>query len=493
MKEIIFYGGFAIVVPIGVLYAASSRFVREAVFVALIVSTSAPFLADINILGRNWYRGTTRGIEISYVDAFSIILLASTILTRRQDSWRHPAAAGVLPNGQPLDVRGVFWPVAFMPMVLYFAWASVTVLISYPHIFGIFELSKIIRGFIVFLAVAWFVRGPREIRLLVYGLFGAAFYVTARALQQRYIIGSFRVSYPFAHPNLLSMYCCAITPVALAVSFSNLSTRIRSLSLLVTAMMVGCVLLSISRTGYATVILTGGLTLASILGLRFNTRNIVIVIGILIVGSGMLYKSWDSVMSRLGTTNLENEYMQSGAGRGMYIRLARLISDEHPLGIGLNNWSWYVASTFDEDEAGTRQIPYHSTDERPESNRRGISSQTAPAHNLAALTLGELGWPGLLLMLTFWGAWGRATLGYLIDQRPDMTSRVLVGISFGMFAVFLHNFTEWAFRDTPVFLLMHIYAGVASAMCRQRNIFLQAPRFAIQPARIAAEGRTKSA
>ncbi|MEK7792894.1 MAG: hypothetical protein AAB353_00115, partial [Candidatus Hydrogenedentota bacterium] len=389
MKEIIFYGGFAFALPIGILAAVSSRVVREAVFVALIISTSAPYLVDINLMGRPWYRGTTRGIEISYLDAFAIILLVSTILTRRQDSWRYPAAAGVLPNGQPLDARGVFWPVAFLPMVLYFAWASVTVLVSYPHIFGVFELSKIVRGLIVFTAVAWFVRGPREIRLLVYGLFGAAFYVTARALQQRYIMGSHRVCLPFAHPNLLSMYCCAIAPVALAVSLSDLSNRIRSLSILVTVMMVGCVLLSISRTGYATIILTIGLTLASILGLRLNARNLVVVIGILMVGSGMLYKSWDSVMGRLGTTNLEQEYMEGGRGRGMYIRLARLISDEHPLGIGLNNWSWYVSGTFGEDEAGNVQIPYHSTDEPPDNPNPQLPAPPAPAHNLAALPLGE--------------------------------------------------------------------------------------------------------
>ena len=102
---------------------------------------------DVNFVSRDFYRGTTRGIDFSLVDILSISLLLSALLIPRK--------------GQS---RG-FWPASFGFLLLYFAYACFNVAISDPRLFGIFELSKMIRGIIIFLAVAFYVRSERELRI----------------------------------------------------------------------------------------------------------------------------------------------------------------------------------------------------------------------------------------------------------------------------------------------------------------------------------------
>src|SRR5690606_11559334 len=80
MKEIVFFGGFILCVPVGILLAVVSKRFQGLVFAALVFGTTntaglfgQPM--DINFISREWYRGTTRGIEITYLDLLTIILL----------------------------------------------------------------------------------------------------------------------------------------------------------------------------------------------------------------------------------------------------------------------------------------------------------------------------------------------------------------------------------------------------------------------------------
>src|SRR5712671_1173301 len=94
------------------------------------------------IASREFYRGTTRGFEFSLVDILSISLLASLLL---------------VPRGRS---RG-YWPASLGLMLLFFCYACFNVGIADPKLFGLFELSKMLRGLTIFLAVAFYVRGER--------------------------------------------------------------------------------------------------------------------------------------------------------------------------------------------------------------------------------------------------------------------------------------------------------------------------------------------
>src|SRR5215831_12077616 len=58
----------------------------------------------------------------------------------------------------------------FFLMLIFFLYGCFNVAISDPKIFGVFELSKMVRGFTIFLASAFFVRSERELRLFIWAL-----------------------------------------------------------------------------------------------------------------------------------------------------------------------------------------------------------------------------------------------------------------------------------------------------------------------------------
>jgi hypothetical protein len=141
----------------GILVACCSQRMRDAAFFGLSSCAVISERLDINFLSRQWYRGTTRGIEFSFIDILAISVLVSSILIPR--------------NG----TRRIYWPASLGFMLLYLGWQCCSVAISDPKIFGVFEITKTIRAIIVFLAAAFYVRGDRELRILVFGVCCAVF------------------------------------------------------------------------------------------------------------------------------------------------------------------------------------------------------------------------------------------------------------------------------------------------------------------------------
>src|ERR1051325_7007877 len=215
----------------GILLACLSHRVRDIFFFLLVTFSAVTELIDINFASHDWYRGTTRGFEVSFVDVLSISLLASAILRPR-----------------PGDRRW-FWPASFGLMLIYFLYAGFCVGIADPKIFGLFELSKMLRGLVVFLAAALFVRGERELRLFVFALGLAVCYEGLIALEQRYVYGIHRVSGTVDDSNSLSMYLCTTAPVFVAVLTSHFPKFLKALAAAAIGLAFIAVILTISRAG----------------------------------------------------------------------------------------------------------------------------------------------------------------------------------------------------------------------------------------------------
>ena len=136
----------------GIAATCLSRRLRDLFFFLLVVLTPMTQGLDVNFLSREWYRGTTRGFEFSLMDILSLSILFSSLLRphRGQSRW--------------------YWPASLGWMLLFFFYACFSVAISDPKLFGLFELTKMLRGIIVFLAAALFIRTNRELGLLAVAL-----------------------------------------------------------------------------------------------------------------------------------------------------------------------------------------------------------------------------------------------------------------------------------------------------------------------------------
>src|SRR5712692_883430 len=214
---------------LGIGVTTVSQRARDATFFVLVAGTALTEKLDINFVSRYWYRGTTRGFEFTFIDILAISLLVSTLLLPRpgQKRW--------------------YWPASLGALLLYLFYCGFSVSFSEPKLYGLFEVSKILRGIVVFLAAAWFVRTERELGILILVLGFTLCFEGALALKQRYLSGVYRVTGSLDHPNSLSMYLCMAGPMFVAAATANLPRYLRYFSMLCIWAAGVTILLTISR------------------------------------------------------------------------------------------------------------------------------------------------------------------------------------------------------------------------------------------------------
>jgi len=423
---------------------------RDLAFVAMLVLAPMTEDFDVNFVSRDFYRGTTRGFEFSLVDILSISLLLSGLLLPRR--------------GQS---RG-YWPASFGFMLVFFAYASFNVAIADPKLFGLFELSKMVRGLTIFLAVALFVRGERELRLFLLGLGLIVSYEGILALKQRYIYGLHRVPGSVDDSNSLSVFFCSTAPIFVAAINSQIPKWLKGLGAAAIALACVGVILTISRMGV--VIIGTVLVAATIATISYHitARKIIVGLFVVVAAIGAGAKSWKTLQSRFQGTDLAQEYGNNrNLGRGYYIRVAEAIVSDQVFGVGLNNWSYWVSEKYG-PRLGYRFVHYKGTDVEPstvippESNVD--EAQAAPAHSLGALTAGELGIPGLILFAIVWMRWFQMAASFLWPRTTDPLRRIGVGLFFALCGIFLQSLTEWVFRHSPIYYVININLGVLASL-----------------------------
>lgn len=448
-KYIIFFAGSIVFIPAGILLASNNRKLHDFVFMFLVFGTCMPeslfgLPTDINFISRQWYRGTTRGMEVSYLDLLAIVLLFSSLTMRRREGHRF------------------FWPPSLGLLLAYFGYCILNVAIfSDPKIFGVFELTKVARGILLFIAVAAYIRSPREIRLFVWALVVTMFYEAAVCLNERYIQGAHRVAGTLIHPNSLSMYSLQCLPIFIAISFAiDASKRLRNACIVASVVAAGCVLLSVSRTGFAALAIVSGGSFILCTKLRMTPRNVSLGLLGIVLATAMIAKSYDTIMSRLGGFDFQREYFSEEGDRGSYFRQAApAIRDRPIVGVGLNNWSWWISYRYAAEAGYDDFVPYPSMNEPPER-----LLQAPPAHNLYVLTVTELGWPGLMLLGALLIHWSWITGAGLLRRQNHVVDLFRLGAFLSLGGVLLQSVTEWEFRQTSMFFLCHIIIALGASL-----------------------------
>ncbi|HWV98973.1 MAG TPA: O-antigen ligase family protein [Candidatus Acidoferrum sp.] len=435
-------------IPAGVIVATFSQRARDAAFFTMVAATVITDRIDITFLSHYWYRGTTRGLEFSFVDLLAISVFAGCLLMPRRGTSRF------------------YWPASLGLMLVFLLYAGVSVMCSQPHVYGVFELSKMVRGFFFFLAAALYLRSQREIRVLVFALCCAVCFEGVLALKQRLIGGIERVPGTLDHENSLSMYICLVAPIFVAAATSSLPRLLRILSTIAIGAAALCSVLTISRAGIPIFALVMLGTTAFCVSWRITPKKLVATALVLLCIAGLFFKTWHSLDERYAEASFTDEYLDDQQeGRGYYLRLAKVIMDDKFFGVGLNNWSFWVSKKY----GAMVGRPYDDYDDlrtdKPDDQTIENLVWAAPAHNLAALTVGELGVPGLILLSLLWVRWFQMGLRFLFKRSPEPMHQLGVGLFFCLCGIFLHSLTEWTFRQTHIFLTFNILVGTLASLC----------------------------
>lgn len=468
-KDLIALALLLVAIPTGILIAAFSQRARDAAFFMMVAGTVITDRLDVNLLSHYWYRGTSRGLEFSFVDLLAISVFAGSFLMPRPGKSRF------------------YWPASFGLMLVFFLYAGVSVMLAEPKMYGVFELFKMVRGFFFFLAAALYVRSQRELGILVLALGCAVCFEGVWALKQRLIGGIDRVPGTLEHENSLSMYICLVAPIFVAAATSSLPRLLRVLSAVAIGAAAVCSVLTISRAGipiFALVML--GAT-AFCVSWRITPKKILAVSLIVLCVAGLSFKTWDSLKGRYAEASFKDEYLDDQQeGRGYYLRLARVIVEDKFFGVGLNNWSFWVSKKY----GAMVGRPYDDYGDvrtnKPDDQTIEDLVWAAPAHNLAALTVGELGVPGLMLFALLWVRWFQMGFRFLFKRTPEAMHRLGIGLFFCLCGIFLHSLTEWTFRQTHIFLTFNILAGTLASLCyakrHARKLSVEAEIFRELPA-----------
>jgi hypothetical protein len=491
---LLFSGSFG-----GTLIACLSQRVRDLFFFLVVSLTIVTEHVAMNFVSKEWYRGTSRGFEVSLIDILAIGLVASAFIRPRLRKVSTDAAAGgeAACNSEP-RVAGIFevapgvyqekrwfWPASFGLMILFFLYASICVAAADPKIFGLFALSKMLRGIIVTLAAALYVRSERELKLFVFALGATVCFEGLYALGERYINGTFRVPGTVDDSNSLSMYLCTTAPLFMAVLTSRFPAYLKALGAMAIAVAFVGVILTISRAGLIAILVMLFAATITTISYRITFRRVLIVLLVFAGIGGALAKSWKTVGERFKNDSLKKEYSSKRheQNRGYYIQIALAIAKDSWFGVGPNNWSYLVSNKYG-PRLGWHFVPYMDLDQAPSqkvpAGRDIDEPQAAPAHSLAALTTGEMGFGGLAIFGLLWLRWLLMGASFLWPRTPDPMRRMGVGIFFGMCGTVFQSLTEWVFHQSPIFFTFHIMVGVLASLCYLRKQERRAHKAALE-------------
>ncbi|MCP3137431.1 O-antigen ligase family protein [Pyxidicoccus xibeiensis] len=462
-KSIIFLSLCSVVIPAGVI--AVGRFPRLKHLCAglLIWGTTHSSARAINFFSREWYRGTTRGFEFCWLDFLWIFLLVDELRRRKP--------------GQRLAL-----PYGLVSMGVFFAYNVVNVLLSEPQLFGLFELSKMFRGVMVYVTMAYYVKNERDLRRVVLVLAITVIYEWFWAMHSRVVLGHSRADGTLFHPNTLSMFNLIAIPVLLAVSLSSVEQRLKRLCGVAAFLGSVSVLCTVSRAGLASLglLLVGvGLTCGA---LKLTPKTVAVAFALVLAAIPLGIKLAPSFQARFESEGgLSREFGgEAHEGRGAYVHLARLMQEDHFFGVGLNNWSYQVSNQYGR-MIGFGYIPYTGTDEAPPKGPIPAGSnvdaaQAPPGHSLYLITLGETGWPGVFFFAVVWLRWFKMGASFFFSRSPAFRSRFGLGVFFGLLGAFAQSFSEWEYRQTPLFFLLHTLLGALAAVYPARPSVMAKPR-----------------
>jgi hypothetical protein len=270
-------------------------------------------------------------------------------------------------------------------------------------------------------------------------------------------------------PNSLSMYLCMAAPIFVAAITSNFPRIVKYLS--TAAILLGgvAIVMTISRTGVITMLLVLAAAAVACVKVEITPKKIGIGLLSILITVGVVGKAWNSLEDRFkdfSKNDLDTNSKEQG--RAYYFKIASAIAHDRWLGVGLNNWSYLVSNEYG-PALGWHFVPYIGTENYPSDKvppgRENLdAAQAAPAHNLGALTVGELGIPGLFLFSLIWCRWFQMGISFLRKRIPDPVHRIGVGLFFSCCGVFLQSLTEWVYRQLPIYFTFHILLGALASL-----------------------------
>ena len=452
-----FFFGAALSLQLAAWAALSQRVFRW-VFVAFLLSTL--YMLDINFMSHEWYRGSTRGFEVSISDLLLAILLIA-FFAQSKSLNRVEGGIQWLPKGT-------------IPILLFLGIATLSLLGAESRLYGLFELSKMLKGLMIFWVMANIVKTEEWARVTFFAICVLAGVEIAFASMQHFR-GIYRIPGTLGHPNSLAMYMNMLIPILLAYALFSEARR-RWIYFILIAGGVTIVMLTFSRGGWIGLALACGIVVCISLIQKPSPRLVgILALGVIMVG-GLVVKEWPHLVKRWTGAHVESLHGRLKMNEGAYV----MMGQSPWLGVGVNN----SAAWLQQKEKDVGGDPFSRITGRSRFNlllgslqlseeqlEQDIEALTyvehgVMIHNIYLVTAAETGLLGLgaFLLIALRLGWiaGRTVLA----SHQGLGGVLALGILGTLVATYVQGLAESEIRQTPLFYLFWTLMGLLVAINR---------------------------
>ena len=379
----------------------------------------------INFFSHEYYRGTSRGMEISiiYIIAFTVLLTLSIL--------RGP--------------RNLFPDWGSRLYLLYFLLCLPSLRNADNLLFSFFELWKMIMIHLVFLAVYHYLEFSKgDFDIIMYGVL-IVVSINFAVIVLQHFQGIYQVRGVFPHQNSLAMYML-LAGLLFFSRYFNRTEGWRSKIFFVGFGMASAALIrTYSRGAIACYPMSGLLTLLCSIRYKFTFRKIYIMMLLGVVGMIGVAAFLPRVIERF-----EKAPEASGQTRkNLAIAALNMMKDVPYAGVGINNWGIKINPPY--NYSRHREKMHYNDD-----HKDGI------VETIYLLVGAECGIPGLLLLLTWFGYYWISSIRLLRRLRGTPFFYIPAGALGGMSGIFLQSTLEWVLKQQINFmLLVTVFAGIS--------------------------------
>jgi O-antigen ligase len=378
-------------------------------------------------IGWPLWPGPVKGIEVSFVDAISVALIAST--------------------------RGVRIPLSIkLSFAIYCLAIVISTFAAFQAMAAIFYAWQLFRTVLLLIAIVRVcVTEPRAPAALLSGLGVGLMYEACLVLSQ-YARGAARPGGNLDTANFLGI-------AADFAVFTNLSLMLGSRRLLWPAatILAGFIIVVLGGSRASLGLFGVGVVLTTVLSLQHKRASrkyaFVGALALLIIASA-------PVVIWAGSRRTDAAKASSDADRAAMKAAARLVIADHPFGVGANQ---YVVVANTGGYSARAGVAWN------EDNR------AAPVHDTYYLITAELGWIGLIGLLAMLTSFIALGVRCLRRHIPDERGELVPGLLATMILVAIHINYEFVFMDFVLHYLFAISGGMLVAVAARARSSAKAP------------------
>lgn len=434
---VIFWLGIMIGIPALVLACRLSKYCIYALFFMMIFSLLSPD-SSITFDSHETYKAGTRGFEVHIADLIAIVFFV-TILLRK-------------------DYRICWAPPMLILMLIYFAmgwvsWAMVgreTMPIYDPQYFveyeyavpffelklyPLFELSKIARGIFIFWVMFNLLQDKELYKYFVAVLSVTVIYIFMGLFIGRYAFGEYRSQLGTWNSNDLDTYVGIAAIVIFPQAFVAKTILGNLWYWFMLLLGLVAIVFTVSRSSLAGLILASMIVTIWMLIHYPTAKNFFFTALSSLLLCLAILKAASTLHERFNKEAIES----SAEERKTVYQSAYLMGMEHTFGVGLGNFSAWQVNEY---------------------AQRSGSDPYGMAHHIWYLTFAELGFPGLIAFILIWLRFYQISCSALRTFKNFSHwiygYPLILGIICASIVMQFQNRFHFSFRQTSVFLLMHI-------------------------------------